>query len=93
MVFMNNRGQAIFYTFMIAIVVVLLAMSLSPIVGSFVNDARGPSSETAVGLDCSNESISDYQKSQCVLTDAATPYYFYGMIAIGLLIIGAKVIL
>ena len=88
---MNNNGQVVFYTLMLGIVVVILALSLAPIVNTFATDARNVTDDTRVGLDCNNSSISDYQKSQCILTDIATPYFFYGLIGIALLIIGAKV--
>lgn len=89
----NKRGQIIFYTMMLMIVIVVVALAIAPVVNQFANTAREPSSDTQVGLDCSNESISDYTKSQCVLTDAATPYFFFGLIGIALLVLGARVIL
>jgi hypothetical protein len=90
---MNNRGQVIFYTLMLMIVVVLLALALAPIVNQFTTEARNATTETAVGLDCSNASIDDFVKSQCMIVDVTTPYFFFGMIAIALLIIGAKILL
>ena len=90
---LNNRGQTVFYTLMLMIVVVVLALAIVPVVKSFVDDARSPTSDTAVGLDCNNETISDYQKGQCMLTDLATPYFFFGLLGIAALVIGAKVAL
>jgi hypothetical protein len=90
---LNNKGQTIFFSLMLFVAVIVLAMALVVVVKSFVDDARAPTSDTQVGLDCSNSSISDYQKGQCMLTDLATPYFFYGLIGIAALIIGAKVIL
>ena len=90
---LKKKGQVVFYTLMIAICVVIIALGIVPVVQSFVNDARAPTSDTAVGLDCANESISDYQKSQCVMVDMTTPYFFLGLIGIALLIIGARVML
>lgn len=88
---MNRKGQVIFYTLMLAIVIVVIAMALIPVVNNFTNDARNTTTDTRVGLDCSNSSISDYQKSQCMLVDAATPYFFFGLLGIALLVIGARV--
>lgn len=90
---LNKNGQVVFYTLMLAVVVVILALALTPIVNTFVSDARGNTTDTQLGLDCDNSTISDFTKSQCVLTDVATPYFFFGLIGIALLIIGAKVIL
>ena len=89
----NKKGQMIFYTLMLMIVIVVLAMATVPVIKSSVDDARGNTTDTQLGLDCANESISDYQKSQCVLTDMATPYFFFGLIGIALLVIGAKVVI
>jgi hypothetical protein len=47
---------------------------------TFVIDARNSTSDTQVGLDCDNESISDFTKSQCFITDISTPYFFFGLI-------------
>ena len=90
---LNNKGQVIFYTFMIMALIFVIALALVPVVKNFVDDARAPTSETAVGLDCSNNSISDYQKGQCMITDLATPYWFFGLLSIAALIVGAKVVL
>ena len=78
---------------MLAVAIIVVALSLVVVINQFVSDARQPNSDTAVGLDCNNSSISDYQKGQCVLTDLATPYFFFGLIGIAALVIGAKVLL
>ena len=90
---LNKRGQTLFYTFMLFAVIIVLALAVVPVVKSFVDDARAPSDDTRVGLDCSNSSISDYQKGQCYITDLATPYFFFGLLGIAALVVGAKVIL
>ena len=92
MVLGNNRGQAIFFSLMLFCVVVVIAMALAPVIKSTVDDARNTTSDTQVGLDCANETISDYQKGQCLLVDLTSPYWFFGMLGIAALIIGAKVL-
>lgn len=87
---LNNKGQVVFYALMLGIVVVIIALALVPVVNQFTTEARNVTDDTHVGLDCSNSSISDFQKSQCVLTDAATPYFFFGLIGIALLVMFAK---
>lgn len=93
MVLDNRRGQIIFYTLMLFAIIVVIAMALVPVVKNTVDDARNVTSDTQVGLDCGNESISDYQKGQCMLTDLATPYFFFGLLGIAALVVGAKVLL
>lgn len=87
---MSNKGQVVFYALMLGIVVVIIALALVPVVSQFTSSAMNSTDDTHVGLDCSNSSISDYTKSQCILTDATTPYFFYGLIGIALLIMFAK---
>ena len=89
---MNNRGQTVFFVLMLGVLVVVLALGLVPVVNDFVVDARNTTSDTQVGLDCNNESISDYQKSQCMLVDVTLPYWFFGMLGIALLVIGARAV-
>lgn len=90
---LNSRGQVFFYTLMLAIVVVVLGLALVIPVNQTVESAMQNDTASAQGLDCSNSSISAFQKSSCVITDLATPYYLFGMIAIASMIIGAKLII
>ena len=69
---------------------IVLALSFAPVLRQFTTDARAPTSDTAVGLDCANETINDYDKSTCVLVDLSIPYFIIGLIAIAFVIIGAK---
>ena len=92
MVQMNNKGQIFFYTLMIAVVVVILALALVPVIKQSVDTSRNASTTETVGLDCANTTISDFQKGQCVLIDLTTPYFFYGLIGLAMIIIGARVI-
>lgn len=89
---LNKNGQVVFYTLMLGIVVVIIALALVPVVNDFAQSAMNVTDDTHVGLDCQNSTIPDWQKSQCVLTDASTPYFFFGLLGIALLVIGAKVI-
>ena len=90
---LNNKGQTVFYTLMLGLLIVVIALALTPVVKVFVDDARNSTSDTQVGLDCSNESISDFTKSQCIITDVSIPYFFFGLIGIALLVIGAQVVI
>lgn len=89
----NRRGQAAMVTTMIAVVFILLALAFAPVIKQFVDSARGPTTETQVGLDCSNSSIDDYAKANCVATDSLMPYYIGFMIFGAGAIIGAKLFL
>jgi len=90
---MNKGGQIFFFTLMLAVVVVVLALALAYPLRQQVDISRDASTNETVGLDCANESISDYNKGQCVLTDLATPYFFFGLLGIAGMVIGAKLML
>lgn len=89
----NNKGQIFFYTLMLSAVVIVLALALAVPVKQTVDDARSPSDNESVGLDCNNSTISDFQQAQCLLTDLATPYFFFGFLAIAGVVIGAKLLI
>ena len=93
MVLGNKKGQVVFYTLMLSMVVFILAMALAPTVKQFVDDAREPTSATQVGMDCNNATISDFNKAGCVLVDLGLPYFFFGMLALAGIIVGAKLII
>lgn len=89
---MNKQGQVtMLYTLMIAIVVILFAMAVAPTLKIFNDEARGPSTDTSVGLDCNNASISDYDKANCVALDLNFPFVILGFMAVAGIIIGARV--
>lgn len=85
---MNNRGQAAFFLFMIAIVVIILALAFTPVINDFTGDARN-----ATHLDCDNTSISNFDRGTCVISDMTAPYFMGMLIALAGILIGAKVIL
>lgn len=89
---MNDRGQVFFITLMVAAIFIVLALAFSPVIKQFSDDARNSSDDTRVGLDCSNSSISDYDKANCVATDSLMPYFIGFLIFAGGAIIAAKVI-
>lgn len=90
---MNKKGQVFFYTLMLALVVIILALALAPSGQQFVNDAMNQSTADAIGLDCSNSSISNFDKGACVVTDFSVFYFFGGLIFIAGAIALAKVVM
>ena len=88
---MNNRGQVWAYGFMLGICIIILALALAPTGKQFVDDARNTTTEDRVGLDCSNDSISNFDKATCVITDFSLPYFFGALIFIGGAVIIAKI--
>ena len=91
---LNNKGQVIFYTMMVGVVVMIFALAISPVVMDFVDSARNETNNVGgVGLNCSSPTLSDYDKGACMILDI-TPMYFIGvLILIGGIIAGAKILI
>lgn len=90
---LNSKGQLFFYTLMLSTVIIVMAMALVVVVKQSVDTARAPTNGDTIGLDCNNPTISDFQQAQCIITDIATPYFFFGFLAIAGMVIGAKLLL
>lgn len=85
---MNKRGQVVIYLLMLGIVVIILMLALAPTIKYQIEGVRNTTFEGQSGLDCSNSSISDYQKGQCMVVDLTMPYWFF----IGVGIAGAVLV-
>lgn len=93
---MNNNGQVIFFTFMIGLTVLILAMALAFPIKETIDNATnytGNVTGSAATLDCSNESISIFDKGACVVSDISMFYFVGGLIFMVGSIIVAKVLL
>ena len=80
---MNKKGQTAFYAIMLGITVIVLALALAPAGKSVIDSAMNASTSDFIGLDCSNESISMFQKGTCTITDFSLAYFFGGILLIG----------
>ena len=89
---MDSQGQVFFVTMMVALVFIILGLSFAPVIKEFTDDARNSTSDTRVGLDCSNSSISDYDKANCLFVDYMNPYFVGFLIFAAGAIITAKLI-
>jgi len=85
---MNNRGQVIFFTFMLAFTIIILALALAGPTKELVDDARN-----AGNLDCANESISTFDKGACIVSDLSTFQYIGGLIFIAGMVLAARVVI
>lgn len=89
---MNNKGQVLFYGLMLGLVIIVLALALAPAVVNQVNSARNATVGDTIGMDCANESISNFNKAACVATDVSIFYFIGGLIFIAGAIITARII-
>jgi hypothetical protein len=87
---LNNKGQVFFYTFMIGIVIMVLAMALAFPIKEVVDTARSNSTSDSIGLNCSSPP-DNYYRAACLISDATIPYFIIGLLALGGAVIGAKV--
>ncbi len=86
---MNKKGQTAIVFFMIGLVVAILALALAPAVKQATDTARNQSSNNSVGLDCSNNSISNFDKATCVVTDITLPYFIgFLLLLAGAIVLG-----
>ena len=90
---MNQKGQVVFYGLMLGVVIIILGLSLSGVIKERVDNSRNVTTDTGeTGLDCTNSSISDYQNAACITTDLTIFYVVGGLIFIGFLVIGSKIV-
>jgi len=94
---MDKQGQVVFYTLMVGIVFVLLAIALAPVLKEFVDNARSDNFTTSplapnnsTGLDCNNDAISKYDKATCVVSDLTLFHFIIGLVVLGGAIITAR---
>lgn len=83
---MNKRGSILIYTMMIGTLVILLALWLAPSIQDFTDDAR-------TNMDCTNSSISKYDKATCIVVDLNLFYFAGALIFIGGVIVTAKMVI
>ena len=89
---MNKRGSILIYGIMLSLVVIILAFALAPAVSESTNGAMNVSSGDKIGMDCSNASISNFDKAACVATDLSLVWFVGGLILIGGAVVTAKII-
>lgn len=87
-----NKGGRIVLGLMLATVFVILAFALAPAIKETVDEARNTTTDTRIGLDCDNSSITDEAKAACVVTDLSLPYFIAVVIGLAGMIIGASIV-
>jgi hypothetical protein len=78
---MNNRGQVFFFTLMFGVILLLFALAVAQPYREITDDAR-------TELDCSNDTISDYDKNTCLITDINLPMFVGFLIFLAIAVIG-----
>jgi len=89
---MNRKAQVWGYTIPLGLVIIILALSLSTVGQEFVTRAMNTTVGDTIGLDCGNDSISNFNKGTCVIVDFSIPYFFGGLIFIAGAVVVAKLV-
>lgn len=84
---MNSKAQVFFYSFMLGLTIIILALALAAPLKSRIDEARDSDN-----LDCGNESISNYDKAACIVSDLTLFHFIGGLIFIGGAVLAAKII-
>jgi len=90
---MNKKGLTQFVTIMLAVTIVVLALALGGSVREFTDDARAENSTIGgQGLDCDNETLSDYTTGTCIIADLYIPTFIGVLMGLAGAVIGARII-
>lgn len=90
--FNNKKGQVWAYALMLGLTIIILALALAPAANNFISSTMNETTGDLVGLDCSNESISNFDRAACVVTDYSIFYFIGGLILIGGIVVTARII-
>ena len=89
---MEKRGSIVIYSLMVGLVIIILALALAPAVQDFTDSARNETTDSGTqGLNCSSDSISNFDKATCVATDLTLLYFIGGVVFIGGAIVGSRI--
>jgi len=94
----NNKGQVIFVTIMLAIIVIILVMALASPLKEFIVNARNDTDGEQLGLGCGNATrmgnvtTGIFDQGTCLLIDLYLPYFIGFLLAFTGSIIGAKLL-
>ena len=82
---MNKHGQVLFYTLMVCIVILVLALAFAPVTKQFVNQSKDD-------MNCTNTTISEFETAACYGQDISLWFFILLFIIIAFVVLGSKVI-
>lgn len=89
---MNNKGQVMVFAVMLGLVIIIVALALAPAVSQSTTSAMNTSVGDTIGMDCNNDTISDFNKAACVAVDISLPYFVGVLLLIGGAVVTARII-
>jgi len=88
---MWKKGSVTIYGIMLGLAIIVLVLALAGPTQQFTESARNVTVGDTVGMDCNNDSISDFTKAACVATDVSLFYFISGLLLIAGVVITAKI--
>ena len=89
---LNKKAQVFFYTLMLGIMLIVLALALSGVVKDIVDSARSETTdEGQLGLNCTSTTISNFDKGACLVSDLTIFHFIGGIIFIAGAVMVARV--
>ena len=82
---MNNKAQMLFFSLMLCVVILILALAFAPIIKQFITNA-------ATDMGCNNSGIDDYTKANCFGLDISIWFYILLFIVLAFTVLGSKYI-
>lgn len=86
---MNNNGQVVVFTLMVAVCIFILALAFIFPVKEATTNAMAASD---TGMNCTSSLITTYTKAACLVSDITLPYFIAAILALGGAIAGAKLL-
>ena len=89
----SKKGSYIVYGLMLGLVIMILALALAPAISQFTTAAMNVSSGDTVGLNCSYDNISNFDKATCVATDLTLFYFIAFLVFLAGAVVTAKFVM
>ena len=82
---MNKKAQALFYTLMLGVSILVLAVSLASPTKYFIN-------QTTYEMNCTSSDIDDGTKASCYGYEIVFWFFIALLVGIGFVVIGSKIV-
>ena len=88
---MKKKGQVVILGFMLAVVIIVLALALAFPIRQLADNAMANSTTTTTGMNCSS-TTDDFVKAGCYINDINPLFFIGGLIAAAGVVIGARIL-
>lgn len=88
----SKHASTMIYSLMLGLVILIMTIALAPSGKQVIDDAMNASTSDFIGLDCDNDSISNFDKATCVVTDFSLFWFFGALICIAGAVVGGRII-